>query len=89
MVQESKILQMNHFNSHPHEEDDVLLCFVVSATFISTHILTKRMTVFTWYVCYCICISTHILTKRMTARLELRMYMEHFNSHPHEEDDVT
>ena len=55
-----------YFNSHPHEEDDSFKHLWVVWVTISTHILTKRMTIFAWYVCYCICISTHILTKRMT-----------------------
>ena len=34
-----------HFNSHPHEEDDFLLGTEGSImNYISTHILTKRMT---------------------------------------------
>ena len=57
-----------HFNSHPHEEDDL------SATDndlpilnISTHILTKRMTEPDRLCFLCQIISTHILTKRMTS----------------------
>ena len=33
-----------YFNSHPHEEDDVFPSFPVGNITISTHILTKRMT---------------------------------------------
>ena len=34
-----------YFNSHPHEEDDISQCFSTYSQNISTHILTKRMTV--------------------------------------------
>ena len=34
-----------HFNSHPHEEDDDYAKRVTDLVAISTHILTKRMTV--------------------------------------------
>ena len=99
-----------YFNSHPHEEDDLMVAYDDSVLIISTHILTKRMT-----QRYCrwikrVNISTHILTKRMTDLdniigggvpisthiLTKRMTVlaqsgltaeEHFNSHPHEEDD--
>ena len=33
-----------HFNSHPHKEDDVPVADVGGEQFISTHILTRRMT---------------------------------------------
>ena len=33
-----------YFNSHPHEEDDKKVTGEVSRYYISTHILTKRMT---------------------------------------------
>ena len=33
-----------HFNSHPHEEDDESSYGAICGQFISTHILTKRMT---------------------------------------------
>ena len=57
---------------------------------ISTHILTKRMTVCIWKFYFTTIISTHILTKRMTVRVALMLRpIGHFNSHPHEEDDCT
>ena len=34
----------SHFNSHPHEEDDPIALKDAGISFISTHILTKRMT---------------------------------------------
>ena len=36
--------QMTYFNSHPHEEDDRTACGWSDCRYISTHILTKRMT---------------------------------------------
>ena len=56
-----------HFNSHPHEEDDLYNRSYLSADSISTHILTKRMTDRIVYICQWFSISTHILTKRMTG----------------------
>ena len=56
--------------------------------YISTHILTKRMTEAIMTKNRESRISTHILTKRMTGRSgRVRQEEEHFNSHPHEEDD--
>ena len=57
-----------HFNSHPHEEDDVV--FLIGRHTnegISTHILTKRMTFGRTVDLLVRIISTHILTKRMTT----------------------
>ena len=59
----------NHFNSHPHEEDDYNCVLFMQRINISTHILTKRMTELAQYQDYEEYISTHILTKRMTAIL--------------------
>ena len=56
----------NHFNSHPHEEDDLTNAFDYETKDISTHILTKRMTVDNTPNNIVDFISTHILTKRMT-----------------------
>ena len=36
---------LRNFNSHPHEEDDGAFLFAPSIYIISTHILTKRMTI--------------------------------------------
>ena len=79
-----------YFNSHPHEEDDGFpQCAFQSDTFISTHILTKRMTVSIPQLYIIYSISTHILTKRMTNGDALIIStIVYFNSHPHEEDDV-
>ena len=35
----------NHFNSHPHKEDDIVVSYTSCKIHISTHILTRRMTV--------------------------------------------
>ena len=58
------------FNSHPHEEDDGIVRFILHEEHeISTHILTKRMTPWLHIRGNAHYISTHILTKRMTAIL--------------------
>ena len=55
---------------------------------ISTHILTKRMTIGTFTINAMLDISTHILTKRMTGIIDdIKKDADNFNSHPHEEDD--
>ena len=57
---------------------------------ISTHILTKRMTNHESDQAWSVSISTHILTKRMTMYAKCFNYIKtYFNSHPHEEDDMT
>ncbi len=77
-----------HFNSHPHEEDDCVKKTIFFCHNISTHILTKRMTTISLIAPTSPVISTHILTKRMTRfRAYVTSYRQHFNSHPHEEDD--
>ena len=56
--------------------------------YISTHILTKRMTIAPITFFSSVFISTHILTKRMTDLLHCLQHQHvYFNSHPHEEDD--
>ena len=55
-----------YFNSHPHEEDDVFRSCGRLRYYISTHILTRRMTVGKAGRSYGQGISTHILTRRMT-----------------------
>ena len=59
--------RQRNFNSHPHEEDDGTCQITKKRTInISTHILTKRMTVTLAACSFKTVISTHILTKRMT-----------------------
>ena len=55
------------FNSHPHK-DDISLCGTFLRMYISTHILTRRMTYVPVANRADIDISTHILTRRMTFR---------------------
>ena len=77
-----------HFNSHPHEEDDLEKCDKSMSVRISTHILTKRMTYNHFLNKNKKKISTHILTKRMTVTGYTDLLTDfYFNSHPHEEDD--
>ena len=59
--------RLRYFNSHPHEEDDTLLWGLRHFIYISTHILTKRMTTRKNTSKTGCNISTHILTKRMTG----------------------
>ena len=57
---------------------------------ISTHILTKRMTPSFLERIGLKRISTHILTKRMTIGSLMPLFVFwYFNSHPHEEDDLS
>ena len=39
-----------HFNSHPHEEDDIKNWYICCICNISTHILTRRMTTWLWRI---------------------------------------
>ena len=57
------------FNSHPHKEDDWSDIDHRKITDFSTHILTRRMTIFCIFRIRNRCFSTHILTRRMTAIL--------------------
>ena len=55
----------------------------------STHILTRRMTVFIVLIVSNLFFSTHILTRRMTCGLMMNVFiLVLFNSHPHKEDDT-
>ena len=55
---------------------------------ISTHILTRRMTDCGRFYRSWKAISTHILTRRMTwLHFHNCLQLQHFNSHPHKEDD--
>ena len=77
------------FNSHPHKEDDSINQSMQYAKWLSTHILTRRMTNHSdTFFCFCV-LSTHILTRRMTIRnASIWLSLRSFNSHPHKEDDV-
>ena len=59
-----------YFNSPPHKKNHIATTMINTVFFkISTHILTKRMTIIHSFAAPAIYISTHILTKRMTTRL--------------------
>ena len=76
-----------YFNSHPHEEDDLSSEMSSSTLSISTHILTRRMTTRNSQI-----VRQEIFQLTSSRggwpiiRNEL-IYLIHFNSHPHEEDD--
>ena len=55
-----------HFNSQPHEEADDFIQSIIEKVGISTHSLTKRLTLKDWKVKWKAAISTHSLTKRLT-----------------------
>ena len=83
-------MDYKHFNSHPHEEDDMgAVIRSHGRKNISTHILTKRMTVphcsVRWFG------TTFQLTssrRGWPGRRPDRRSDRYFNSHPHEEDDT-
>ena len=59
-----------YFNSPPHKKNHIATTMINTVFFkISTHILTKRMTVVADIIRGYVLISTHILTKRMTPTL--------------------
>ena len=60
------VLIARYFNSHPHKEDDFDFCRSIWPIYISTHILTRRMTIVYHNRTCSFDISTHILTRRMT-----------------------
>ena len=79
----------SYFNSQPHEEADgpknPTLFFYV----ISTHSLTKRLTLSLSSFFCPLSISTHSLTKRLTGlQLVYKRLSVYFNSQPHEEADL-
>ena len=80
-------MEKQNFNSHPHKEDDSQCKCYQAESVISTHILTRRMTRTLVYDSGLKIISTHILTRRMTTSVSPYSYRQHFNSHPHKEDD--
>ena len=58
---------ISHFNSQPHEEADAEHLLVYCNAQISTHSLTKRLTVSADHSSITVVISTHSLTKRLTT----------------------
>ena len=55
-----------HFNSQPHKEADVSIVFFFLASVISTHSLTRRLTILKNSDSSGAKISTHSLTRRLT-----------------------
>ena len=74
-------ISWSYFNSHPHEEDDSLIQNREWWIYISTHILTKRMTITLGPNCAGNGISTHILTKRMTTETEQEAQSRMISTH--------
>ena len=56
-----------YFNSQPHEEADEVIRLKQITGLISTHSLTKRLTVLCCSIRIIVKISTHSLTKRLTS----------------------
>ena len=59
-------MYQRYFNSQPHEEADQEVTGMAYADYISTHSLTKRLTVLQHFTRLGLYISTHSLTKRLT-----------------------
>ena len=66
----SGLVKQGNFNSQPHEEADEMIMYSVTLICISTHSLTKRLTVFFNRYFESNVISTHSLTKRLTGSTE-------------------
>ena len=64
-----------YFNSQPHEEADDYVITCDSAENISTHSLTKRLTVMIVDYDNQEIISTHSLTKRLTKNLKPEVFL--------------
>ena len=78
-----------YFNSHPHEEDDYTSFFSNDFESISTHILTKRMTMcHAFWIPHCIFQLTSSRRGWLALSRFLVRSIYYFNSHPHEEDDL-
>ena len=77
-----------YFNSHPHEEDDGNRTAGKTVSFISTHILTKRMTGLRKNLQrerkY---FNSHPHEEDDNRQFFHVPRVKYFNSHPHEEDD--
>ena len=82
-----KAAGVTHFNSHPHEEDDAAGSRKRRNSIISTHILTRRMTI--RHCKFATSFPFQLTSSRGGWRLwkEISHKQHHFNSHPHEEDD--
>ena len=79
----------DYFNSQPHKEADDWHAIVQSSMIsISTHSLTRRLTVSPYSAFFVTEISTHSLTRRLTPVLGFCTLLHHFNSQPHKEADL-
>ena len=65
-------MELGNFNSQPHEEADSAAVIPNCSDFISTHSLTKRLTIWSGLILLCFHISTHSLTKRLTKKVPNR-----------------
>ena len=81
------IQPVNHFNSHPHEEDDRPIIGSNPSKCISTHILTKRMTLSQKNVMSGKPFQLTSSRRGWLQPLRFPVRLQYFNSHPHEEDD--
>ena len=78
-----------YFNSQPHKEADFVFVRKTYRIVISTHSLTRRLTVYSSVGRAPVIISTHSLTRRLTENvLPCPIYKLHFNSQPHKEADI-
>ena len=79
---------VQHFNSHPHEEDDRSLGYWYMVLFFSTHILTRRMTgVRFWHLAGTNVFNSHPHKEDDCHGCHTVLSRTFFNSHPHKEDD--
>ena len=78
-----------NFNSQPHKEADVFNPLSIRYWTISTHSLTRRLTLYIRNHHTNQNISTHSLTRRLTILFCLFYGLHnHFNSQPHKEADM-
>ena len=80
--------RLQHFNSHPHKEDDTFADVPDRIKDISTHILTRRMTQLHRYeLRYCTDFNSHPHKEDDCLFYRQEFHFQYFNSHPHKEDD--
>ena len=84
-----ELFQIMNFNSHPHEEDDVDYSLdEITNRCISTHILTKRMTMYFYPIQTLQVYFNSHPHEEDDSFCRIQNYTKmYFNSHPHEEDD--
>ena len=81
------VLLLRLFNSHPHKEDDLLDNKLFFFHHFSTHILTRRMTL--WEKLQGTVDAFQLTSSQggWPCVRVLRAFLHLFNSHPHKEDD--